>query len=110
MARKITSLKARRLFRRRLVFGLILKPLRLFCDHCDKYVPSNMEWVCGHCNEPNLVTKYYSFLNKCYNCKRAPKSYVCPHCGEVNFLDKDRDDSHPARKGAAPVPPETSAK
>jgi hypothetical protein len=63
-----------------------------------------MEWVCGHCNEHNHFTKYYSFLNKCRRCKRSPKSYVCPHCGAVNYLDKDEESSHPARQIDQTVP------
>lgn len=107
MARKITSLKARKIFKTRLLLGLVLKPLRLFCEHCDKYVPSDMEWVCGHCNEHNHFTKYYSFLNKCRRCKRPPKSYICPHCGAVNYLDKDEESLHPARQidNTVPAPP-----
>ncbi|HWA85283.1 MAG TPA: zinc ribbon domain-containing protein [Opitutus sp.] len=84
----------------------MLKPLRLFCEHCDKYVPSDMPWQCSHCNFENDRTRYYSFLNKCQECKRPPKSYVCPHCGTVNFLDKDQDSAHPARKSTRCVLPE----
>jgi hypothetical protein len=100
MARKITSLKARNIYKARLMMGMVLKPLRLFCDHCDKYIPSDMEWRCGHCHFENTGTRIYSFLNKCKECKRAPKAVVCPHddCGGINFLDKARIDTHPARK------------
>jgi phage FluMu protein Com len=110
MARKITALKARRRFKQRLIVGLVLRPVRLFCDHCDKYVPSDMEWRCGHCNETNRRTKFYSFLNKCQECKRPPKSFICPHCGEVNFLDKDESASHPAVMTSVPPPPPPETK
>ena len=105
MARKIPSLKARRIYKGRLAFGLVLRPLRLFCDECSKYVPSNMEWRCGYCGHDNIATRIYSFLNKCKNCKREPKAYVCPHCGVTIFLDRDMVGSHPASKISAPVPP-----
>ena len=104
MDRKIHPLKARSRFKARLLFGMVLKPLRLFCQHCDKYMPSDMEWRCAHCGHENWATKYYSFLNKCQNCKRPPKSVACPHCGKLNFLDRDGDGSHPAVRIFVPVP------
>ena len=97
MDRKINPLKARSKFKARLLFGMLLKPLRLFCQHCDKYMPSDLQWRCAYCKHNNESTKIYSFLNKCQNCKRSPKSVMCPNCKEVNFLDKDRDGSHPAK-------------
>src|ERR1041385_8201165 len=97
MARKINPLKARGIYKGRLLLGMVLKPLRLFCDHCDKYIPSDMEWRCGYCNEENRATRLYSFLNKCQKCKRSPKAVVCPHCQKINFLDKERVGTHPAR-------------
>jgi hypothetical protein len=109
MARKITSLKARNIYKTRLFLGLVLKPLRLFCHVCDKYIPSDMEWICGHCNEQNHATRLYSFLNKCRNCKRPPKSFVCPHCGALNFLDKNKSGSHPASSITVPIPEKTKA-
>jgi hypothetical protein len=107
MARTIDSiLKARARFVERLVFGIALHPLRLFCTHCGKYVPSDMEWVCGYCDHGNTKTNRFSFLSRCEECRRGPKSFVCPHCGTVHCLDKDADTQHPARKpGPAPVPP-----
>jgi len=108
MDRKIHPLKARNRFKARLLFGMVLKPLRLFCEHCDKYLPSDMEWRCAHCGHENLSTRIYSFLNKCQQCKRSPKSVACPQpgCGKLNFLDKDKDGSHPAVKNSAPaIPP-----
>jgi hypothetical protein len=107
MARRVTPLKARRAFKGRLLLGLVLRPLRLFCEHCDKYVPSDMEWRCGYCNEENWFTRYYSFLNKCRKCKRPAKSFVCPHCREINFLDKDQVETHPATKAGPSVLPPT---
>jgi hypothetical protein len=105
MARNIPTLKARARFRERLLFGLTLaKPLRLFCDHCDKFVPSDLKWRCSHCNGENTRTWRNSFLNKCEHCKRSPKSYECPHCQKINFLDRDSDAGHPARQSVAPDP------
>jgi hypothetical protein len=99
MDRKINPLKARSRFKARLLLGMVLKPLRLFCEHCDKYLPSDTEWRCDYCGHHNEATKIYSFLNKCEQCKRAPKAVVCPHsdCRKLNFLDRDRDGSHPAK-------------
>jgi hypothetical protein len=105
MVKKLNALKARGRFKRRLLFGLVFKPLRLFCEHCDKYIPSDMEWKCAHCNHENRATRYYSFLNKCQNCKRLPQAVVCPHCEELNFLDKHKIGSHPASQNSALVPP-----
>lgn len=96
MAGRIPTLKARGRFKARLLLGLTLRPLRLFCERCDAYIPSDMVWVCSYCNFENRITQIYSFLNKCQNCKRPPKSYVCPRCTSVNFLDRDSDGSHPA--------------
>jgi hypothetical protein len=90
------TLKARRKFKQRLFFGLAVKPLRLFCNHCGKYIPSDSEWRCGYCDTENLRTKLYSFLRKCQQCKRPPKAFICPHCKEPNFLDKKRDATHAA--------------
>ena len=84
-----------------------LRPVRLFCTKCDRYIPGDMEWSCSHCNYGNEGTRYYSFLNKCKNCKRAPKSVVCPHCGELNYLDKHRIGTHPASSLKIPIPPQT---
>jgi len=106
MARKIPTLKARQRYRERLVLGLVFQPLRLFCDHCDGYVPSDLEWRCSHCHGENRRTTLYSFLNRCQHCKRPPKSYACPQCGKLNFLDKANDGTHPARRLEPPaVPP-----
>jgi len=93
-----STLKARKKFKTRLIFGLALKPLRLFCAHCGKYVPSDREWFCGYCDRKNERTKLYSFLRKCQHCKRFPKAYICPHsgCEHLNFLDKIEDIRHPA--------------
>jgi len=89
MFQRVPNLEARSRYKQRLVVGLVLRPMRLFCDHCDKYVPSDMPWRCPHCNEANTKTRLYSFLNKCRTCKRSPFSYVCPHCEKVNLLDVD---------------------
>jgi hypothetical protein len=98
----IPTLKARKKFKQRLFLGLAIKPLRLFCESCGKYVPSDMEWSCGYCNAHNHRTKLYSFLRKCQHCKRVPKLYICPHCERPNFLGKDKDGQHPARHISMP--------
>jgi hypothetical protein len=97
MAKIVTSLTARAKFQERLIFSVLLKPLRMFCNHCDKFIPSDIAWKCGHCDAENLQTKIYSFLNKCRRCKRSPKSFVCPHCNGYVFLDLSNDSSNPAR-------------
>lgn len=105
MAKRLTSLKARRMFKTRLLLGLVFKPVRIFCEQCDKYIPSDMEWSCGHCNFENSATKIYSFLYKCRNCKRPPQAIICPHCGVANPLERNANASHPATKaGSAPLP------
>ena len=109
MAGRLPNLKARTQYKQRLLLGLVFKPLRLFCEYCDKYIPSDMPWRCSHCDHANDRTKIYSFLNKCRECKRVPKSYACPHCSNVNFLDKDSNPSHPARSTMERPPVETSA-
>ena len=97
--RQLTPSIARRRFKERLIFtlGLRRKPLNLFCEHCGKFIPSDMEWVCGYCNIKNTRTKRYSFLYKCERCKHPPKSFHCPHCDGIIFFDKKRDRKHPAR-------------
>jgi hypothetical protein len=100
---------ARRRFKDRLILtlGLRRKPLRLFCEHCGKFIPSDLTWFCGYCNNENIHTKIYSFLNKCEECKRAPQSLHCPHCGEPIFFGKSRNDGHPAwhKLPLSPPPP-----
>ena len=106
-AKPLTPAAARLRFRERqlLTFGLRRKPLKLFCEHCGKFIPSDMEWVCGYCNLRNVRTKLYSFLNKCEQCKRVPKSFHCPHCDAAMFFDGPHDDRHPARNNVAPPRP-----
>jgi ribosomal protein L37E len=107
MAGEIKLLEARQHYKARLLIGLVFKPLRLFCEHCGKYVASDTEWECGVCNFFNKKTRYYSFLNKCKNCKRSPKAFECPHvgCNNVNFLDDEKDGKHPAKLKGIPAPP-----
>lgn len=97
MAKFVTPLKARAKFQERMAFAVFLKPLRMFCDGCGKYIPSDMEWCCGYCDSKNRPAKFYSFLNKCKECKRSPKSVRCPHCEIVISLDSHNDKRHPAR-------------
>jgi len=80
---------------------------RMFCNHCDKLVASNIQWRCGYCDAENTVTEWYSFMRYCETCKRAPKSFLCSHCGKLIFLDEDNDSSHPAMKISPSVPGET---
>lgn len=99
-------------FRLRLYCGLVVKPVRFFCEYCGKYIPSDIEWRCSYCSHENRETRLYSFLNKCRNCKRPPSAFVCPHCDQVHFLDESESDSHPAialeRLPTAESPEETS--
>jgi hypothetical protein len=105
MARQISNVEARSNYKQRLLLGFVLKPLRLICDSCDKSVFSDMHWECGYCGHANIRTKIYSFLTKCRECKRPPKSYVCPHCEVLNFLDEDNDGAHSARAPAKDITP-----
>jgi hypothetical protein len=98
MARKIKPIKARGVFKRRLLFTMGLRRVRLFCTKCDKYIPGEMEWHCLHCNYDNYSTRVYSFLNKCKQCKRTAQAVICPHCEELNYLDKYMVGTHPASK------------
>src|SRR6266699_1535782 len=106
MARKIKPQQARSAFKEKFVFTMGLKPVRLFCLHCGGYIAGDMKWRCGYCNTENTATRYYSFLNKCRNCKGQPKAVVCPNskCGELNYLGKKQDGSHPASSIAVPIP------
>lgn len=104
MARRISNLKSRDWFQARMLLGLFFKPLHLFCEACDKHVPSTMHWKCSHCDFINVRTKYYSFLHKCQQCKREARSYACPHCDKINFLDSTKYAGHPARSSSRPPP------
>jgi hypothetical protein len=97
---QITLLEARMRFKERLFLslGMRRKPLKLFCEHCGKFIPSDMPWRCGFCDTENYKTKLYSFLYKCGRCKQPPKSFICPHCEKRLPLAKKSSDQHPARK------------
>jgi hypothetical protein len=99
------AIEARRAFKKGLgsLFGFDPAPLRLFCERCDKCVPSDVRWVCGHCEHENRRTKLYSFLNKCQSCEREPASYACPHCGATNALESDGSNGLPAKCFLAPA-------
>jgi hypothetical protein len=101
---QLTPSEARLRFRERLVFtlGLRRKPIRLFCEHCGKFIPSDMPWVCGYCDCQNERNNRFSFLHKCERCKRPPNSLTCPHCSEAIYFGQNKDGLHPAR-GIAPV-------
>lgn len=43
-----------------------------------------------HCAYENRRTSLYSFLYKCEECDREPKSYVCADCGSTTALDRDK--------------------
>jgi hypothetical protein len=112
-----SPLTARSEFKKRSgVANFDLNTLHVSCGNpeCQKTVPSDMKWHCGYCEHPNRRTGLYSFLNKCQDCKKEPKSFLCPYCQDINFLDRDRSASNPARlfvevkKGPpkAPVPQE----
>ena len=103
MARRFPNIEARARFRVRMVLGgKLFRPLRLFCDHCDKYVPSDMVWECAHCDYVNAFTNIFSFLNRCSRCKRVPRAYCCPHCDRVNFLDGARGGDYAAKQYVQP--------
>lgn len=106
MNAKIANLTARRIFAEHALFGLKFKALRLFCDHCDKYISSRTHWTCGHCDFENILTWKFSFLYKCARCKRPPASYSCPHCGKTNLLGQEGTESNQARLVCAKVPVE----
>src|SRR5258708_5258030 len=101
----ISTLKARKKYKQRLLFGLAVKTLGPLFRDCGKYIPSDLEWKCGYCDAENHRTKLYSFLRKCRHCKRPPKAMQCPHCSQPNYLDKDRDPRHAARALSLALPP-----
>lgn len=86
----------------------VTKPFRPFCPHCGKYIPSELEWMCGFCDKHNINTNIYSFLYKCERCEATPKAYRCHHqdCGEDIFLDADNDATHRATMFKEPMPEE----
>jgi hypothetical protein len=108
MAPRNKALMVRRAFREELPFTIFTKSLRLFCTHCDKHVPLDMPWKCGHCDKEHVTVKTYSFVNRCELCQRAPKAFLCPHCDIPNFFDKHQVATHPATplKSKAPEPVE----
>lgn len=66
-------------------------PIKCFCGECKKYVPSDIEWKCGFCDQENKETDRFSFLNKCQNCEKEPPAYQCHHCDSPVFLDHERE-------------------
>lgn len=94
---RVQMIDARREFQKRMALGMVVRPLRMFCTECGKYIPSDLEWKCGFCNFKNYRVRLNSFLRKCQGCKRAPHAIVCPHCQELNFLMKYAIGDHPAR-------------
>lgn len=97
---QLTPPRARERFKERLIlsFGLLRKPLKLFCELCGKFIPSDMPWTCGYCDTDNHKTTRFSFLYKCQRCKQPAKSLQCPHCDQILFLDGSQNSSHPAHK------------
>jgi len=81
------------------------KPLRLLCEHCERYIGSDIEWACGYCHKINRDTKNHPHFNCCARCGSAPPGFVCMHCAHVNPLDNRRVEGHYARS-AHQKPPE----
>src|ERR1017187_1359788 len=76
----------------------MLRPPKLFCPGCDKFISGEFGWICGYCDTTNNNSRNAPpFLRACKTCKREPKAYVCPHCEQLNFLDGDEDGKHPAK-------------
>lgn len=107
MARLIPNERARLEYKQRMFFGLIVRPLRIGCDHCGRVVLSDIWWRCERCDGENDSTRIYSFLNRCRTCRQPPDAYECPHCAGINCLDEDERISAVARTRPRPkvVPP-----
>jgi hypothetical protein len=98
-----------------LSYWCVSEPIRMFCAHCGKYSPSNIDWTCGYCGTGNKGADH-SFLGKCDTCKRPPPGFKCPHgCGRGIFAENDDGSrSHWAYKRGdspatpMPAPPEPS--
>lgn len=106
---QLTPTQARNRFQERLflTLGLGRKPLRLFCEHCGKYIPSDMPWTCGFCDMDNEKTTRFSFLYKCQRCKQPPICLQCPHCSSFLFFGKNHDAKHSARSVKSVAVPES---
>jgi hypothetical protein len=92
-------------FYRIFVYG---KELKLFCNHCGKFIDWIDPWVCGFCDTPNYRTKLNSFLHKCKCCGEPPHSLTCPHCEKLICLDDLGKNENPARMADAKPPPKIS--
>ena len=93
-------------FYRIFIYG---KELKVFCNHCGKFIDWIDPWVCGFCDTPNYRTKLNSFLHRCKHCGQLPHSLSCPHCEKLICLDDFGKNENPARMvDAKPPPPEIS--
>jgi len=117
-----------------IVFGLVtfflvrwswIRPVRLFCPHCGKYIPSNTPWTCGRCNSenhPELPTfdLFFtgrsccsrSYLNACKECDAEPLAFRCYHCqqmivlkGIAGKISAEELERHCAQKPQTTAPP-----
>ena len=93
------------LFYRIFIYG---KELKVFCNHCGKFIDWIDPWICGFCDTPNYRTKLNSFLHKCKHCGQLPHSLTCPHCEKLICLDDFGKDENPARMADAKTPPNIS--
>ncbi len=81
------------------------EPTHFFCGECEKYIPSTMDWVCGHCDTTHREVRLHSFLYKCKKCKRKPDAVECPHCKTVWKFSKNGKVKHVARMASNATPP-----
>lgn len=84
--------------------------IRVFCEHCGKFIDKIMLWRCGMCDKVNGRNYPTSYLGPCTRCGELPHAIVCPHCEKLNFLDEQRIEKNPARSlcDAKPVAPAAS--
>jgi hypothetical protein len=85
--------------------GLVEKPLFVSCWRCRRTTPSDLKWVCPHCNFANQRTQLYSFLNGCQQCGSHPAGIECPHCNAVISDERGTEFIAVAFVPKRPLPP-----
>jgi len=75
--------------------------VKIFCSHCGKYIPNDMDWRCGYCDAINTNRRYHPVFSECQTCKRETLAYTCTHCSQIVLFDESEDRNHPARQYVA---------
>lgn len=86
-----------------------LYEIKIFCEHCGKYIDEDARWICGYCDvEICSELPIYPFLAECSKCGKEPPALQCPHCNANVLLIDDPDPRHVARfiPGKTITPPE----